>query len=112
MKVFPPVRAITERFVSTEPAPTQVNGRCFLDDVPVGVLHDHSTSYLVGTVFQWRDDYALVAHDVSISVRWRWRLLEQAVLGQFRECPIAGDGGCPESDQSVEKDSGDGGAGV
>ena len=38
----------------------------------------------------------------------RWRLLEQAVLGQFRECPIAGDGGCPESDQSVEKDSGDG----
>ena len=112
MKVFPPVRAITERFVSTEPAPTQVNGRCFLDDVPVGVLHDHSTSYLVGTVFQWRDDYALVAHNVSISVRWRLRALEQAVLGQFRECPVAGDGGCPESDQSVEKDSGDGGAGV
>jgi hypothetical protein len=25
---------------------------------------------LVGTVFQWRDDYALVAHVVSISVPW------------------------------------------
>ena len=69
----PPVasmRPIAERLVLAEPAPTQVNGRCFLDDVPVGVLHDHSTGYLVWTVFQWRDDYALVAHDVSISVPW------------------------------------------
>ena len=111
----PPVasmRPIAERLVLAEPAPTQVNGRCFLDDVPVGVLHDHSTGYLVGTVFQWRDDYALVTHVVSISVPWRWRALEQAVFGQFRERPVAGDGGSPESDQSVEKDSGDGGAGV
>ena len=114
-RLGPPVasmRPIAERLVLAEPAPTQVNGRCFLDDVPVGVLHDHPTGNLIGTVFQWRDDYALVTHVVSISVPWRWRALEQAVFGQFRERPVAGDGGCPEGDESVEKDSGDGGAGV
>ena len=66
-----PMRPIAERLVLAEPTPTQVNGRCFLDDVPVGVLHDHPTGHLVGTVFQWRDDYALVAHNASISVPWR-----------------------------------------
>jgi len=69
VKVFPSVRAITERFVLTETAPTQVDDRCFLDDVPVGVLHDHPSGNLIGTVFQRRNDYALVAHVVSISVQ-------------------------------------------
>ena len=69
MKVFPPVRAITERFVSTETAPTQVDGRCFLDDISVGVLNDDSAGNLIGAIFQWRDDYARVAHIRSVSVQ-------------------------------------------
>ena len=72
-RLGPPVasmRPIAERLVLAEPAPTQVNGRGFFDDVPVGVLHDHPTGNLVGTIFQGRDDYALVTHDVSISVPW------------------------------------------
>ena len=62
VKVFPPVRAITERFVSTETAPTQVDGRCFLDDISVGVLNDDSAGNLIGAILQGRDDYALDAH--------------------------------------------------
>jgi hypothetical protein len=68
VKGSPPVRAITEGFVLTETTPTQVDGRCFLDDVPVGVFHDHPTGNLIGAVLQWRDDNALVTHISSISV--------------------------------------------
>ena len=67
---IPPMGPIAERLVLAEPTPTQVNGRRFLDDVPVRVLHDDTAGNLVGAVLQWRDDYALVAHVQSVSVPW------------------------------------------
>ena len=68
-EIFPPVRAITERFVSTETAPAQVDGRGFLGDGPVGVLNDHPSGNLIGTILRWCDDYALIAHVWLVSVQ-------------------------------------------
>ena len=62
VKGSPPVRAITEGLVLAGPAPTQVDGRCFLDDISVGVLNDDSAGNLIGAILQGRDDYALDAH--------------------------------------------------
>ena len=68
-EIFPPVRAITERFVLTEIAATQVDGRGFLADVPVGVLNDHPPGNLIGAILKWRDDYSLIAHVWLVSVQ-------------------------------------------
>ena len=70
---IPPMRPIAERLVLAEPAPTQVNGRRFLDDVPVRVLHDDTAGNLVGAVLQGCDDHTFIAHDISVSVLWRER---------------------------------------
>ncbi len=66
-----PMRPIAEGFVLAEPAPTQVDGRRFLDDVPVGVLHDDTAGNLIGAVLQGCDDYTFIAHGLSVSVPWR-----------------------------------------